>query len=552
MKRTLLATALLTALVSPVLAAEPTDAGAVLKLEREQIERLLQERKLQQAPVEATISLPDQPAAKPASREANIPVKRFEFGSSEILSAEEIHAVLAAYEGRTVSLNDLFDAVEAINRLYAARHMPTARAFLPPQDIQDGVVKLRLVEAHVGAVKVNGAEYTQPGFITERMGLKSGALMSVPRLEDDLVRFNRLHDTQLRASVKPGAQFGTTDLELLVVEPPRFQGSVFVDNAGRYTVGENRVGLTARANGVSGNGDSLAFSATGADGSNSFFLGYSRPLTLNDLNLDINLSKGDIKVVEGSFAPLDVTGASHEFSLALSKPMAVSSEQLWNVYGRLASKRSASEFGGTTQQDVTLTALSLGSAYQQQSGDQAWSADLSLNHGTHWFAGEENFFALRGNAAWLNNFAASSQLLVRGALQYSDDDLLPSSEQFQLGGSSSVRGFSEGLLSGRNGYLLSVEYRHQLQPGSEFYSQYPNAPRMIFLAFVDHGGAVPYRPRGQKAVQSDDFLTSLGAGLQLDWGRRASLRVALATPLRDNANESKSPSCHASFTVNWP
>jgi hemolysin activation/secretion protein len=553
LNRNFFAAAFLAFLVAgPVMAADPTDAGAVLKLEREQIERLMQERKLQQSPVAASIDLPAKPAATPASREANIPVKRFEFGASDILTANEIRAVLLPYEGRTVSLNDLFDAVDAINGLYAGKRMPTARAFLPPQDLKDGVVQLQLIEARVGALGVESLQVLKPEFVQDRMSLKGGDLMSVQKLEDDLVRFNRLHDTQVRASVKPGSQFGTTDVVLNAVEPPRFQNSVFFDNAGRYTVGENRIGLISHVKGVSGNGDSLVFSATGSHGSNSFFLGYSRPLSIQDLNLDVNLSKGDIKVVEGSFAPLDVTGASRELSVSLSKPIQVTQERLWTIYTRLARKNSTSEFGGAIQQDATLTALTLGSTILQQRGTQSWSADLSLTQGTGSQPDDQKFQALRSSLAWLNNFSGNSQVLLRGALQYSGDALLPSSEHFQLGGSSSVRGFSEGLLSGRSGYLMSAEYRRNVQPSSYFQSQFPNVPRMVFLAFVDHGAAMPYRPSGQEAVQADDYLTSLGIGMQLDWGKRASMRLSVAKPTRDNANETSTHRFSANFALNWP
>lgn len=553
MKRNHLAAAILASLMSgPLLAADPTDAGVVLKLEREQIERILQERKLQQAPFETSIDLPARPTVAPASREANIPVKRFEFGASEILTANEIRAVLLPYEGRAVSLNDLLDAVDAINGLYTAKRMPTARAFLPPQDLKDGVVQLQLIEARVGALSVDGLQRLKPVFVQERMSLKGGDLMSVQHLEDDLVRFNRLHDTQLRASIKPGGQFGTTDVVLAAVEPPRFQNSVFIDNAGRYTVGENRIGLITHVNGVSGNSDSLVFSATDSHGSNSYFLGYSRPLTVQDLNLDVNLSKGDIKVVEGSFAPLDVTGASRELSFSLSKPLQVTQERVWTIYTRLARKNSTSEFGGAIQQDATLTALTLGSTIQQQRGTQSWSADLSLSQGSGSQADDQRFQALRSNLAWLNSFAADQQVLLRGAMQYSGDALLPSSEQFQLGGSSSVRGFSEGLLSGRSGYLMSAEYRRNVQPSSDFQGQFPNVPRMVFLVFVDHGAAMPYRPSGQEAVQSDDYLTSFGIGMQFDWGKRASMRLSVAKPTRDNANETSPHRFSANFALNWP
>lgn len=156
------------------------EPGAAQRLDRERLERYLQEQRAREAPpAKPEITLPPAPAVPQAVDVPNIPVKGFRVGTSEILTEAEIRGVLAPLEGRTVSLKDLFDAVAALNKLYADRHMPTARAFLPPQEIQDGVVEIRLVEARVGAIKVEGLAQQDPAFVTERLRLAPGQLMSV-------------------------------------------------------------------------------------------------------------------------------------------------------------------------------------------------------------------------------------------------------------------------------------------------------------------------------------------------------------------------------------
>ena len=54
------------------------------------------------------------------------------------------------------------------------------------------------------------------------------------------------------------------------------------------------------------------------------------------------------------------------------------------------------------------------------------------------------------------------------------------------------------------------------------------------LGFLERGAAFPYRP-GQ-AVSEDDYLTSAGLGLILDFGSRVSLKLTLAYPLNRNPN----------------
>lgn len=536
------------------LAADPPDAGAIQRLERERLERFLQDKRLSQPPVRPEVGLPATPAADASSLARNIPVKMFDVDASLILSAEEIHTALAPYENRTLSLADLFEAVAALNKLYADKHMPTARAFLPPQDIKDGIVKIRLIEAHVGQIKLSPLKNIVPTFIEKRISLAPGDLMSVTQLEADLVRFNRLHGVQLRASVQPGSEVGTTDVVLNVVEPDRLQLSVFVDNAGRYSVGEERVGVSAKITGLTGHDDNLLFSASKSRGSNSYYLGYSLPLTRNDLRLDVAYSQGDIRVIKGDFAKLDVSGRSREVSFGLTQPIVVDAENLWNVYGRAAHKSSLSAFGGEPQLQIDLVELSLGISGEHQTERSAWTLDANVNQGVRKLGSEENFLVLRANAAWLGRFGTRAQLVLRGGLQYSPTELLPSMEQFQLGGNASVRGYSEGLLSGRSGYLTSAEVRYALQNPQANATRNANIPLVSGFLFVDHGAAFPYRPTPLNDVTKYDFLTGAGFGLVADWKSHITARLALGWALQNNPVEKpqRSPRLHGTVSYNWP
>lgn len=526
------------------------EIGAIQRLEREQLERLRQEQRLQQRPATPDIELPAALAPGAASQQRNIPVKRFEVGPSLILSEAELRTALAPFENRTLSLNDLFDAVAAINRLYDARNMPTARAVLPPQDIQNGLVRIRLVEAKVGAVVVGAEHQVSDTFVRERLRLQEGALLSVPELEADLVRFNRLHQAQLRASVKPGQASGTTDVELIAQEPLRQRVQVYVDNAGRNTVGEIRLGVLGQWNGLRGRDDALQLSGVAAQGSTSVATNYSTALTPDDWRLDLGFNADRIKIIDGPFEPLDIGGSSYALSVGVSKPLVVSAEQLWLGYARLANKSSESTFGGIAQVKSRLTVLTAGVSGDRQLDGSVWTLDANVNLGNQTSGGSGSFWSARANAAWLKPWGPGTQWVLRGGLQVSPTDLLPSSEQFQVGGSVSVRGYSEGLLTGRSGYLASVELRQQLHSpaaGSGW-------PFVTGLAFVDHGGAFPFRPSPLSDVTRSDFLTSAGLGVVADWSQRVQARVTLGWPLRNKQLETdlSEPRLHAAISVSWP
>lgn len=524
--------------------------GAIQQQQQQELERRLLEERIQKRPAAPDISVPGGAPGMPGAMEKTIRVEKIVVDPSAILPKEKIDAIIAPLEGQTVSLNDLQGAIDALNALYAEGGHATARAILPPQTIKDGEVRIRLIEARVGDVRLKGVEALDPAFITERVQLEAGELLSVPALESALVRFNRLNETKLRAAVVAGSKFGTTDVELTAVEPQRSKFSLFFDNAGRDTVGETRGGLNARINNPLGRSDALQFIATRTEGAENYALSYSVPLNVNDLRLDLSASNGHIRIVDGPFEPLDISGHSSDVTAGLTYPLRVSLQEMWSLYGRLSARESASEFGGFEQESLDLRVLTFGLSTERQNEDSAWYLDNALAVGITQLGGDESFVYYRGSATRFDRLGERMQLLLRGGLQLSENRFLPASELFQIGGAYTVRGFSEGLLSGRNGYFVSAELRIGRTP-DEYQAAGPGAPILHGIVFLDHGGALPYRPRGLEQSTVDDYLTSAGVGVLFDFSQRVTGRVVVAQPLRGNPAElhDRRPRAHVSLNI---
>ncbi len=572
----LLAALALTLAGWPAQAQVPTDAAAEAarqigqqqRLERLQLERLRQEQRLQQPPPNPDVlemfdidarsantpyeAIPSQePSPLPpevAARERNIVVRRIVVTpNSAILSEAEIRGALTPFEGRTLSLAELYQATAALNSLYDSKGMPTARAVLPSQDVRDGVVQLRLIEARVGSVKVS-APSLDPEFVRHRLRMKEETLLAVSELESDLQRYNQLNQSRLSASVKAGRTPGTTDVELLAQEPQPQRFSATVDNAGRSTVGENRLGLSAQWYGLAGYDDTLLISAMGSKGSSSVAVGYGLALPRNDWRLDLNLNADRIKVIDGPYKVLDIGGSAHGLAAQMSRPLSVDTQHVLRNYWRLSYKNSTSTFGGFTQTSTDLLSLTSGISQDHFSPTLSRTLDANLSLGSKTGGDKGNYVVWRANAAWLYLLDPKTQWLLRANTQYSPTSLLPSAEQFQAGGSVSVRGYSEGLLTGRSGYLLSAELRRTL------YIAESSASQISGLAFIDHGAAFPYRPEPQKDITRQDFLTSVGTGLLVNWTRYAQARLTLGWPLRNQDLEAdlQRPRLHALLTLTWP
>lgn len=529
-----------------------TDPAAVQRLDQDSFERYQQEEKLQKAvPTVPEITLPEEKSVtKGASDIKNIPVSRFEIDHSELLTDVELKQVLSPYQGRDVSLKELFEAVAKINQLYDAKNIKTARAILPPQEVKDGTVKIQLVEARLGGIKISGLKSVRGDFVENRIHVKPGELISVATLENDLIRFNALYEPKLRADVRAGAEVGKTDITIEVQEAEKYHLTTFADNAGRDTVGEARIGAIYKVNNILGVNDSIQVVATGTSGSRSYGFSYSIPVTRNDMRLDVSYNYGNIKIVNGPFVPLDITGSSRDLTVGLTQPFSVGINRQWAAYSRLSSKNSISEFSGFTQQDLDLNVIAFGLSGEAHYNTYAWSVDNSLNFGSKSQGEDSSFTYYRANASRVDRLTDRLQIFTKAGLQYSFTQVIPSGEQFQVGGLYSVRGFSEGLLSGRNGYFGSIELRVALNsPPQNSPTGLP--PLVQGMMFFDHGAALPYRP-GQ-SITKDDYLTSAGLGLMMDFGSRISTRIIYAYPLDKNPNEmnQRSPRISAGVNIAW-
>ena len=526
----------------------PVSPGAVQQQQQQEQERRLLEERLSRPPAPPELRVPRASEPAPAVS-GSVQIQQVLIDDSQVLDRASIEAVIRTLVGRTVSLSELQAAVAAINSLYDAKGYATARAFLPPQTVKDGVVRIRLVEARVGALRVVGNTAVSSAYVMERLGLRPGQVLNTGALEQALARFNRLNETRVEADVQAGSSFGTTDVEIKVTEPRDAKFTAFVDNAGRNTVGEVRAGVTARLNNVARSSDSLQFSVTNSRGSESFAIQYATPLTADDLKLELSANRGDINVVAGPFQALGVQGQSKDLTVGLSYPWRVTPQALWNVYGRASKRESVSILGGASQGNVGFGLLTLGSLGEVQAPGSSWYLDNNLTLGVPRNDGGESFVVYRGNLTRFDRLSPRLQLLTRGSLQLSDSALVPSSEQFQVGGAQSVRGYSSGLLSGRNGYLVSTELRVG-RTAQEQAARGPGAAVVQGLLFLDHGSAIPFRGGKQTKVTGDDFLTSVGVGAQVDMGSGFSARAVLAHGLRINPSETNQKRPHLHLSMN--
>jgi hemolysin activation/secretion protein len=98
------------------------------------------------------------------------------------------------------------------------------------------------------------------------------------------------------------------------------------------------------------------------------------------------------------------------------------------------------------------------------------------------------------------------------------------SEQFSVGGASTVRGYEERILSGDAGVWFSQELQKPLQPAS-IGKRWPRLESTV-VAFWDYGRNVVRQPRPNEI--RDSFLSSVGIGVRASVGSYLSASADFA------------------------
>src|SRR5687768_4726922 len=81
-----------------------------------------------------------------APDDARFQVKTFRFKRNTVFSSAYLQAALKDFVGNNKSLADLYKAADVITQLYRQEGYFVARAYVPAQQIKDGIVEIEVLE----------------------------------------------------------------------------------------------------------------------------------------------------------------------------------------------------------------------------------------------------------------------------------------------------------------------------------------------------------------------------------------------------------------------
>ena len=459
-----------------VISAGGMDAGAQMERDRRAIERerVMEQIAEDEAAKKNKVEQEKAPSAEQAGAEISFALQQVIWNPSEILTKEQIQAVTETYIGKQITLKDLREMADKITNLYRDKGYMTCGAVLPPQRIHDGVVEIRLIEGKTGKVTLTGNRFTRDGYIMNRLGLKEGEIANTDKLNRDLRWFQGTNDIQLRVVMKPGAEEGTTDYDIMAFEPKNQSVTLYTDNDGYETSGRWRAGIFYNMKSVTGHRDSLRAHFIGSRGTKAWSLGYSVPVSKKGMRLDLDYSGNRTKVVKGELEPAGLKGKSSSYSVTWRVPFKVtetSRHEAGLQYVHQTAKTEWNQYDPYPIVDdriqrvipyVSFTHYGKDSVfYHKHSFVWARRRDIDGNSDTGKL--------YRLSAFWQKRNGNGQFWQARLDGQLGSNDNLAASDRFFTGGVNSVRGYEEGFIGGERGVAAGLEYHIPVDKAKRFF-----------------------------------------------------------------------------------
>jgi len=492
--------------------ARPPDSGQILQQQTP--------RTATPAPSSNTGLTIQRPAESAADSNVPFQVTKIEITGNTLVSTDLLHQQVASSEGRTLTLTQLNVLAARITRVYHQLGYPLDSAYVPAQTLSGGVVRIAVVEARYGTVSLDNQSTVSDYPLRATLSpLSAGAPVEQNSLDRSLLLLSDIPGVIVSSVLRPGTAAGTSDLAVTATPAPRYSGTVGLDNFGNTYTGRARFTGTFDINSLLHQGDVLDVNAitSGADMSYGR-VGYKYLLNGQGTTIGASVSALSYRLGNG-LQDLHAHGTAQVQSIYLSQPIIRSATS--NLYGQIEFDHKR------LNDDVDVTAI------DTNRHTDSWTATLagdhiddhgnfnymvSATHGDLRFDNDLAQFidAISANTAGsynrynlsvsrLQTLSTNNALYVGFTDQWASKNL-DSSEQFFLGGPNTVRGYDVGELTGAQGNLVTIEFRHHLE------LSWPGAWQVS--GFVDSGHVEPYKTT---FVPGPNSARMNSAGLGLNW-----------------------------------
>ena len=430
-------------------------------------------------PLKGIVIVADPKAIKPTGTQ---PVSGLVVEKIPLLEGPEFRAVMDAYVGKLMRLNDLKRLQRDIIIYCRSKNRPVVDVILPEQDLSNGVLQMLFIEGRVKQVLVDnaGKRWFSDKLVLKKVRVKPGDPVDSKLLLDDINWLNNNPFRQVDVLLRQGKKLGESDIQLNVKDRIPVRIYLGYEDSGTALTGKDRViGGFNWGNAIGfdevwnyqHSADSAADWMRANSGSVTIPLPWRHTLMLSGSYVE---AKADFQGT--SYSTLGQSARSWQASMRYSVPLAAVGKFTHQLTAGADFKRSNNslEFGGTAISPSFTEILQLEGGYNfsmpDAMGQTSAGVDVYYSPGNLSYRNTAAAFReLRnGTTAYytygrlilerLTRLPYNCSWVLNASTQLTPQRLMPS-EQMGLGGYQTVRGYDERVINGDQGWFVSNEFR---------------------------------------------------------------------------------------------
>lgn len=272
----------------------------------------------------------------------SVKVKTIRFAGNSLLGEPQLSTAVADFVNRELDFAGLQRVADAVAAAYREAGW-LVRAYLPEQDISEGVVTVQVIEARFGGVRLEGesSQRVKPAelqaFFNEAQPV--GEFLNANALDRALLLTDDLPGVSVAGTLAPGQSDGETVLVMQTTDEPFVYGDVGLDNTGTLSTGSNRLTASLNINSPGGRGELISVIGLHTEGSDYGRVALTVPERYNGLRLGASLSSMTYKVINGPGATAQVQGRSNSMGFDLNYPLVRS--RMLNLYASAGAENKS-------------------------------------------------------------------------------------------------------------------------------------------------------------------------------------------------------------------
>jgi hemolysin activation/secretion protein len=221
-------------------------------------------------------------AISPEAQKIKFKLNKIILSGNHVFTYSQLERLYKDKIGQTITVAQLFEIVQNITNFYRNNGYIISRAILPPQHVENGIVKVQVIEGYLSGVYVTGfpggAKCLIEGFGYQ---IRKCPPLSLVRLEKYMLLVNEIPNTSVRAVLSPSkTESGAADLNMVSMFKP-MSAYFSYDNYGTRYIGPQQMTGNVAIYSAINSGDSIqtTYTKTPKGGELSFLdVNYNGPV----------------------------------------------------------------------------------------------------------------------------------------------------------------------------------------------------------------------------------------------------------------------------------